>query len=484
MQKLFATLLACCLLIGMLGAFPAVAEEPYHITMAYVGNAQPDVDKVVAAINALTLAELNMTFDLVQLGFGDYQQKLQLMLAGGDALDIFPIFYTQASGYINSGYIVDMSELVQTHGQGILDMLGEDLALGGAINGFLYGFPAQKESASLSGIVMRKDLVEKYNIDTDALNYYEDLTDVFATIKAGEPNMNMIVGTNIINQVESYDPLFDRFGVLLDAGQTTEVVNWFESDEYVRKVNLVRDWYEAGYVMLDAATTTESNANLVKAGNSFSYLSPIKPGFLVQEEKTIGYELVTAYIEHENNLFSNSVNFFNWGIAAGSKDPAKAMEFLNFAYTNSDFMNLINWGIEGEHYVFANDAKTVIKFPEGMDATNAPYNLNIGWELPNQFIAYVWEGNDEDIWQQYMDFNDSAQKSKAFGFIYDSSEVTNELVALSNVLSQYQTALETGSVDPDTVLPRFNEALYAAGLQKVIDTKQAQLDAWLATRGE
>lgn len=476
MKRLLGILLVLCMLMPL----GATMEEPYHITMAYIGNEQPDMDKVLAAINEVTMRELNMTFDIMQLGWGDYVDKQQLMLAGGDQIDILPVFFQNAISYINNGFLVDMSDLIQEHGRGIIDFMGEDVATGGSVNGFLYGIPANKESASLSGIVMRKDIVDKYGIDVSAIHTYEDLTPVFEKIHAGEPGMNLLVGTNLIAQVESWDQLYDGFGVLSNGGQDTTVVNMYETDEYVRRAKLIREWYKAGYIMLDAATTTESNSNLMKAGNTFAYLSPIKPGFLVQEQKVTGYELVTAYIENANNLYSYSVNFFNWAIAANSKDPVKAMQFLNFAYTNPEFMNLLLWGIEGEHYVFVDEAKTVIDFPEGADATNNRYNLNIGWQLPNQFIAHVWNGNPPDIWEQYKAFNDSANKSKAFGFIYDSSKVQNELVALNNVADQFVDALATGSVEPDEVLPQLNQALYAAGLQKVIDEKQAQLDAWLA----
>ena len=37
---------------------------------------------------------------------------------------------------------------------------------------------------------------------------------------------------------------------------------------------IARSWYEAGYVLPDAATTTETSQNLMKAGNLFCYLSP------------------------------------------------------------------------------------------------------------------------------------------------------------------------------------------------------------------
>ena len=458
-------------------------EDPYHVTFAYIGNEQQDMDKVEAEINKITLRDLNMTVDIIQLGFGDYTEKTKLMLSGGEALDILPIFFQNAASYINAGQLVNMNDYVQQYGQGIIEQLGEDVAMGGQINGFLYGFPAQKEAQTRAGVVMRKDIVDKYNIDVDSLKTYEDMTAVYEKIHQGEPNMDLLVGYNMITQIETKDPLFDGFGVLMmREGDPTKVVNYFETEEYKKRAHLMRDWYEAGYIMPDAATSTESSANLVKAGNAFSYLSPVKPGFLTQANINCGHEMIVAFIEDAEYTYSSGVNFFNWGIAHTSKDPAKAMQFLNYAYTSSEFMNLLNWGIEGEHYKFVNDAKTIIDFPDGIDASNTKYNLNIGWELPNQYIAHIWKGNTEDIWEQYKEFNNAATKSPAFGFIYDSTDVANELTALTNVNNQYLKALDTGSVDPDEILPRFNQALYDAGLQKVIDTKQEQLDAWFATK--
>ena len=47
------------------------------------------------------------------------------------------------------------------------------------------------------------------------------------------------------------------------------------------------------------------------------------------------------------------------------------------------------------------------------------------------------------------------------------------------------SALVTGSVsNVDTALSEFNEKLYAAGLQKVMDLKQEQLDAWFEVQGK
>ena len=52
--------------------------------------------------------------------------------------------------------------------------------------------------------------------------------------------------------------------------------------------------------------------------------------------------------------------------------------------------------------------------------------------------------------------------------------------AVTDVISQYIGQITTGSVDPEPAIEDFNQALYNAGLQDIIDAKQEQLDAWLA----
>jgi putative aldouronate transport system substrate-binding protein len=467
------------------GASASDTGSDYTITMAYIGNEQPNQEAVFAKLNELTQEKLGMSLDLVRLDFGNYTDKLNLMLSGGDKLDILPVYFTQASSYINAGQIVNLADYMDKDGQDIIKLMGEDVAKSGAVNGFIYGIPSNKESAPLAGVVMRKDIVDELGIDVDSIHTYDDLTPIYEKVKAAHPELDMVAGTNMVAQIQNYDPLSDSFGVLMDNGQSTKVENFYETEEYKTRVKRISDWYKAGYVKLDAATTTETVDNLVKAGTLFSFIQNIKPAYLVQENVACGQEMVTAYIGNDdgtsaNTMCTNNVNFFDWGIAAQSQDKEKAMKFLNFAYSSPEFNNLINFGIEGEDYEKVSGSDTYVDFPSGKDATSA-YHLNEGWLMPNQFIGYVWNGQPEDIWSQYQKFNSDATKSAAFGFLYDSSSVSTELTALMSVQTEYAKSLETGSVsDVDATLKEYNDKLYAAGLQKVMDLKQQQLDQWLA----
>jgi len=81
-----------------------------------------------------------------------------------------------------------------------------------------------------------------------------------------------------------------------------------------------------------------------------------------------------------------------------------------------------------------------------------------------------------------QEFNASGIESKALGFIFDNSEYTNQVSALSNVVKQYSGALYSGSGDPEELIPQFLEALDDAGINDVIAAKQEQLDAFLADK--
>ncbi|MEG2702985.1 MAG: DUF3502 domain-containing protein, partial [Clostridia bacterium] len=91
--------------------------------------------------------------------------------------------------------------------------------------------------------------------------------------------------------------------------------------------------------------------------------------------------------------------------------------------------------------------------------------------------ATVDEG--QGFWDTFKAFYGSAKAIPVLGFIFDNSGVQNEMSALGSVAAQYALALDAGAVDPATELPKFLEALDAAGMQKYLDEANAQLKTFL-----
>ena len=463
-------------------------DEPYTVTMVLNGSTQPDEERIEQKINEILEPELNANLDIVVLQWASASQQLQLMLSGDEKIDVFYTQATNAVQYMNAGQIIDMSELIDKYGTNIKQIYGEDIAKINQIEGFVYGVPNQIERGSIPAVFMRKDLVEKYNIDTSQIKEPKDLESVFETVKAGEPDMTMLYSINDgdtpVTRLFRGDNLSDNnyLGVLMDQTNSTKLENFFATDWFKDTTTMLYNWYQKGYISQDAGTNTENWRTVCKAGNLFSLFFAYHPGTPVEFESSTGYDFEIVPFYNEPIINSSSYNGVTFSIAQNSENPEKTMEVLDYIYGSSEIMNLLNWGEQDKDYVIEDADNGIINFPEGITSDNAGYNLNLGWELPNQFIAYKWTGSDPQLWEKMEEFNSSAKSSKAVGFLFDSSNYSSEIAALSNIVKQYSGALYSGSGDPDELIPELLEALDDAGINEVIQAKQEQLDAFLAAK--
>ena len=493
-KKLLAGLLASVMVFSLTACGGGGDQEssggdpdgPYTVTMVLQGTQQPDEERIEGKINEILEKEVNAHLDIVVLPWASATQQLQLMLSGDEKIDCFYSNATYASQYMGSGQIVDMSELIDKYGTNVKEIFGEDVLKSNALDGFVYGLPVQIERGSIPAIYMRKDLVEKYNIDVESIKEPADLEEVFATVKAGEPDMTMLFSSSStdtpLSRLFFGDTLSDnnRLGVLTDQEENTTIENIFASDWYRDNAAMLHDWFDKGYLSQDAGTSTENWRSLFKAGNLFSIFFSYHPGTPVEFKSSTGYDFeIVPFYDHPI-INSTSYNSTIFSIAQNSENPEKTMEVLDFIYGSPEVMNLLNWGEEGVDYVFEDEENGIINYPEGVTADNVGYSFNLGWELPNQFIGYKWTGSDPQLWEKMEEFNNSATPSKAVGFLFDSSGYESQIAALANVVSQYAGSIESGSVDPDEYLPQFLEALDNAGIDEIIEAKQEQLDEFLA----
>lgn len=459
------------------------------ITMAYIilNTSASDMDMVEAAVNEISEKEIGVHVNIEAISIGDYTTQVNLMLASAsEPLDIIQALTSNFSAWYSSGGIVPFDDELQTYGQGIIKAVGEDYLKAGQIDGRQYGITTNRDLATDYGFAFRTDLIEQYNIDVSSIKTLDDIETILRQVTEADPSITPLTsnteGALWFNVIGRYgvDPLGDYLGVLADMTDSNMVVeNLFESEKYKDFVMRMREWYENGYIQTDASTSSEVGAPLLRSGKAFGEIVTGKPGLTTQIQTETGYPMTFVAVADADTC-TTTVQTLQYAIAQNSEHVDKAVQFLNLLYTNEDVANLLAWGIEGKHYVVTDDGH--ITFPEGVDANNSGYNLNQGWLVGNQFITHVWEGDDIDIWQQLDDFNKNATVSNAMGFSFDTQNVKTEYAACSAVLEQYRVGLECGAMDPESTLKDFNDALYSAGLQKIIDEKQKQLDAWLETK--
>lgn len=469
----------------------AASGEVTHLVMSFPTwtGAPADTQQIQDAMNEITRESLGIEVELQISDFGSYNQNMTLALSGGEQIDILSTVGFSYSNAVMQGYLLDLEEndLLSTYGAGIVEAVGEKNVEACRIDGTLYGLPNNRDFAAGYGCAaIATQYLDGigYEVDKDAEIIRiteEELDEIYAQLHAQYPDKEVYRPVLIsLQQFSDYDPLGgSAFGVLLDYGKELKVENLFTSETYYNYCERMYNFNQMGYISKDAATDTTAVGELVKAGSLMSYTTAGKPGIKAQESSLCGQDM-TIFQTKENFVSSTSVAGMPWAIPLTTTDAGAAMRYLNELYTNPDLQNLLAWGIEGTHYVIGEDG--LATYPDGVDASNSGYNHSMGWMMPNQFITHIWQGNSPTLWDDMRTFNETAKVSAASGFTFDPSNVANEVTAVQNVYNEYEQSLEFGFVDPATGIEEMNQKMMDAGLQKIIDEKQTQLDEWAANK--
>lgn len=464
-------------------------DDYYEATIMYhAGNdAASGLQAVEDRFNELTMEQLHMKVNLIPITYGSWDQQIQLMLSGGEPLDIFVMHPESASSFVDAGYMVDLTDyLSEEKTPNILSYLTMDDIRCCSVGDFIWGIPVMMERTHPNSFIMRNDILQEIGVNAEDIKSMDDLTEVFAKVHEAHPEMTVLGGMyNASMPISSMhvDFLGDKYkiAVLDDEGQSTKVVNYFETQEFARLLGYMRNWYEAGYVSKDFATCQDTGEILMKAGNLFAFTTNTKPDSKKEKDVMTGYD-TAIYTYNDDVLTTWGTSTVAYGIASNSKDPEKAVQLYDWIMSNEEANDLLNWGVKGVDWVEAEDGTAT--FPEGVDIHNVSYHQDYGWALPNQQNSHVWFGNDPSVFEEYQAAKEAATVSKAYGFTFDTRNVIDEVSACHSVVEQYGYTLSSGAVDPAEGIKQINDALYKAGLQTVLDEAQRQLDEWLASNGK
>ena len=454
-------------------------QDSYTVKILAPGDASTDdCAKISEAASKITEEKFNTKVELTRVGFGSYDQQVNLTLASSEKLDLMYEYCGNVTSAISSGQIVPITDYLDSYESDMKSQISDSDWKCVTFNGDIYGVPANKEKATGWGFAMNKEMADATGIDYSSIKTEAELEPLLEKVKEMYPDVYPIVSNNgSMSLMTDQDDLGGDIGSLESAsGDNTTVINYYGTDEYMNEMKLRYDWAQKGLLMPDASTSTENANSLIGAGKGFGRFTNTKPGIEKEMEKEVGKEVVV--LEMVKPYTTTTRVDIVWYVPHNSEKPERAVQVLNEIYTNPDLANLFINGLEGKHYEFVDKEKGIVNYPEGVNASNTGYT-SLPWAWPNETISYIWEGLDSDIWDQIQEFNKDATVSPAKGFAWDNTEVQNEVTACANVVAKYGPALECGSLEPETTIPKFLDELKAAGADTIIAEKQKQLDAWL-----
>lgn len=439
---------------------------------------QAGVDKVEAAVNEITLDKINVHVTMEMMEMGSYMTQMPMYISGGDKIDLittFPAGSGMFSTMAGSGQLLPLEDYLEDELKETVALLPDFWLDGTVYEGQVYGIPSYRINDNNMGMFMRKSVLDEAGIDGDSIKTLEDIEDVYAKVKELHPEMKMIssnvdtIGKGTTSMITgSYFDGFNKFtGVILD-GESSEyrVVNLYDTDEFRGLLDVLQRWNEKGYVDQDIAAREEPPA---MDPTVFSWGGSLTAANIATNEANAGEELVTVKLT-DSLLNTQQLSNTNMAIPVTSTEPEAAARLMNLLFTDADLKNLVNYGIEGENYTFAENGG--VAYIEGSGYN--PQNKGI---FGNDFLSYPTE---QEIALNAIDTEftyDNVKTSPLLGFMPDENIISNEVAALLNVTNEYEV-VEYGMVT-DEQYQEMLDKMKANGLDAYLAEIQKQLDEWL-----
>lgn len=453
-------------------------QPPVELKYYYLGGPQADLALVQDEMNKILLEKINATIKLQPLDWSNYGTKLNVMIGGGEKFDLLFVAPWVGNYFqnISKGALLPLDELLDHYAQQLKASVPEIVWDATRVDGKIYGSINYQIMAIAYGVGVQKELAEKYNFDAAAINKVEDMEPFLEQIKQNESDIYPLFNMpTLINQPTYYG--FDSIGDdsipgwvrLSDAN--LEVINQYATEEYKQAVTLARSWYNKGYAKKDV----QSDLGLETGKFAVKFNLPIKPGVEVEEQGLWGGRPIVVKALNEPMITTNRAIATMTAISKTSSNPERAMMFLELINTDKELYNLLANGIEGKHYTKATEE--VIEPIAG-----SGYEPRSDWMFGNQFNGYYLSPELVGIWEETKKVNENADYSPIIGFSFDPELVKTEIAQVTTVIQQYDGPLSAGIGDTEKLLPEFLEKLDKAGVNKILEEKQKQLQAWKAAQ--
>ena len=474
-----ATLAACGNLTGDNQKSSKSEDGKTVIKMYQIGDKPDNLDTLLENANKIIEEKAGVKLDIQYLGWGDYDKKMNVIISSGENYDI-----AFANNYVinaQKGAYADLTDLYKKEGKELYEALDPAYIKGNTVNGKIYAVPVAANVASSQNFAFNGPLLEKYGIDISNVKDYASLEPVLKAIKEKDPNvvpfaMNKSYG----GPSDDFDYIaVDGLPFVVDLqGDTTKIVDRYTIPRYVENLKTLHKYYEAGYIPKDVATSD--------TGYDLS-----QDTWLVREETVgpadYGNSLLSRVANRKIEISQLTKNYkknqttqvANFVISNNSKNKEKSMELLTLLNTNPELLNGLVYGPEGENWEKVEGKENRVRTLKG-------YNGNThmsGWNTGNNWILYINENVTDQQIEDSKKILAESPESPALGFNFNVDPVKAEVSSITNTMKEYDTAINTGTVDPDVEIPKMMDKLKSEGAyDKVLKEMQKQYDEFLASK--
>ena len=468
----------CLIALVLFSCKPKAEETQTELLWYGIGGESQDIPQVFSRLSE-DLAERGEGYSIryQNFGWGDYGQKIQLVLAAGERADIV-FMASWAGNYFStaaSGYFAELDELVDAHPK-LKSSLQPAFWDAVRVNGKIYGVPNYKDMVYQDYAAFNRDLLEKHNIELPENVNWFNLAPLFEQIRQLEPDYIPYDGGGL-GIIRGDLPLGPSMPIALSF---TEPEKGFqvltEIREFQDNARLMREWTEAGYRDPDAYLNRDQGDPSAKK-NWFLRNYQGFPGAEVNLSRGWGVPLEARWLNGPPVLDNATPLGAVLSIPGASPNAEQAMDFLTLLNTEPAVRNLVGWGIEGVHYNLDENGQ-VARTEQGQNSYDMP-NFSLG----SQLILNTVAGEPKDSREQLRKFNEEAEPSPALGFAIDKEKYSQVIAQVSAISGPYRDAVMYGLKPAEETLAEWRGKLREIGWFEAVEEINQSYMEWKKTQG-
>lgn len=451
----------------------------------------------------------NYNIELFYHGFGsaDYTTKFNAAISAGTGCDLFFLAQTTNGNlyvWYNRGALEPLDDLIVEYAPKLLEVLPDWAWAGTSINGVKYAITTYKDLATDIGMFYNETMLEETGL-TEAYEAVEfikaaDYDEFFHTVKAARdelhPDIADIAAVKLTTTNWSYfkaDWLSE--GVYTSIPGLTcfenypsdQVFNLYDTEDYYDMIALINKWVKDNIYPYDSNNYDTEN-EYYKTGKFFG---TFEWGEMCPEREAY-FEYGGWYegLMHPKYAFTYTMQMQDCMqcINANTTDSKKvaAMIAYNALCEDSEVSTAMRFGTEGTHWIKTTDAKgntrAEFNFEGGRNADSSKRNFYIWYfaEFGDLSSIYIPTTQPDDFLDIMVRINNEAKASDNMGFMFETTNVENEIAAVANVISEYNQDLMYGMLDNYAEqIDAFKASLTGNGIDAIVAEAQSQLDAFL-----
>lgn len=470
------------------------AKPAEVVTLKYVlpGNEPKEWAAVKDAVDKKMQADgLNVKIVKEYIDWGAWEQKLNLKLSTGEDFDMFHVMndWISLANYIGRGAVKDIGPEVAKYGPELKKVISDSVWSGVQKDGKTFGIPSYWYEPAVDGsFTANRILLNQAGVKEVPKTQEEMLAameKVMATDNgATKPYLPIRGGLRDASDVlhRAYDSypfaVKDKIAFIDKDGK---VKSWAETEEFKKDSAFFRTAYQKKLTNPDILVVKQEQID--KQINSAIYpflfgtpnnVNEMKKTYPNMKDEDFTLQRLNPDKPHYRMFNAKNVN----AVAANSKHPEAAVQFLNWLYTSQENYDLFMYGIEGKTYKKVGDRG--IEYLKDADGKTDLYKQE-DWMIGN--LKYIrTDPNTLSANKALFVADPNAKTFFAADFFFDPTAVKAEMSNIQAVYTSDIMPIYDGVLDYDQKSKAAVDKLKAAGIDKVIAEYQKQLDAYKASK--